>query len=309
MILTKFTSYLPKSINEFMLYCQNQGIRLVMHGSAVSDYFSHHRPNDYDFYILTPLNIFLEKVANNLNIELKKYENYIIFEQKKIFYFINQDNIKIDLNFIDPEVDIHELNLKDERVIITLSSLLFNPENNQLIDEFHGIRDMNRKHINCYQIENFLDSPLSVKCFISYLSHLHGKFSDFSLNESQLPLIRKYLENENYLKYYEEYSWQRLIILTRVLSYSNDGIANAFNFWKQVNLVNFFFSGFDALSVEKIFLNFETSSLEKIITLNKLSKRKLFEDFAVNISKIPVNYYHCMPEKTKLLLTNIQRII
>ncbi len=131
-----------------MLFCQNQEIRLVMHGSAVSDYFTHNIPNDYDFYILTPYNDFLEKVANNLNIQLHKYGKYIIFDNKNIFYFISKDNIKIDLNFIDPDTDIKELNLKDERVIITISSLLFNPETNQLIDDYHGI--MNRKVINCH---------------------------------------------------------------------------------------------------------------------------------------------------------------
>ncbi|MBA2709209.1 MAG: hypothetical protein H0U57_01255 [Tatlockia sp.] len=308
MILTKFNGYLPESINFFIQFCQTQNIKLVMHGSAISDYFTHNMPNDYDFYILSPINDFLEKVATRLNIQLKRYEKYIIYEQKKIFYFINQEKIKIDLNFIDPQTDISELNQKDERVIITISSLLFNPENNILIDEYHGIRDMNRKDISCYQLENFLDSPLSVKCFVSYLSHLHGKFSDFSLMENQLPLIKQYLQNKNYLKYYEEFSWQRIIVLTRVLSHSNAGIINAFNFWKNVDLVKFFFSGYDEFNVEKIFLNVETSPLQKIIDLSNLSKGKFLEDFAYNLSKIPVSYYQCIPQKTKSLLLEIKKL-
>ena len=246
---------LPESVVQFIQTCSIKGLRLVMYGSGVTDWFTDQTPNDYDFFVLGSKSQFIKDIADPAGIHLEKYGDYIA-PVKDVYFFFDNENLKIDLIFLSEKATIDQVcKTLEVRGALTINSMLYDVCSDTIIDRFSAFTDLDARTLKFHNLDNILTASHAVKPLTTYLSYLHGKYPTFKIASDQIQQIKKYLSDDENYHYFNEYYWRSITSIARIFSYSEEGIANVYHYWQEADITKRYLPGIDEGHVKKIMLD------------------------------------------------------
>lgn len=295
-------SNIPQSVRQFIHICLVNNIELVLHGGTITDSFFDIKPNDYDFYVGCTYEHFMMLVGNPMNLTLCRYGDYIT-PSEDVYYCFLEDHEKCDLMFLNDkpfEPDFLYSQLY-KRGIVTISSSLYFLRTNRFVDNYHAITDTMNKTIRLADIQSFSNYEALDKTFVLYFTFLCGKYYDFTVDKEQLEMIRNYIWTHKKMAYFERFPWRIPAGLARIFRYSQVGLENIINYWKQTELFPIFLGNISVNLIEEIFLNIDKSSEEKLYDLNKASNGNIADVFRKSLLQLPQDFVISQNETIQMM--------
>lgn len=192
------------------------GVNAVLVGGAVRDALLGLTPKDLDveFYNLQPEQ--LENALAELDVKCdligKSFGSYLImFEGEKYDFTFPRTEKKLGVGYKGFEIVIEPfLSFEDaaERRDLTINAIMWDLKENQFIDPFNGIDDLENKILRPTSIK-FKEDPLRVLRVMQFISRFEG----FTCHEDLLDFSRDLLiEKQHLVKERVWVEWEKMLI-------------------------------------------------------------------------------------------------
>jgi hypothetical protein len=264
-------------------------------------------PDDYDFFCCCSAET-LKSIAKKNNLDLSPYGSYIL-PAKDIFYGHTEKGTKLDISLIS-DTSLQSLQyLKYTRGLAAPNTFIFFYQQNMYYDLFFGAEAINKKIFSiATKIDTIKKQEVDATFTIFCLSFLHGKHSNFSLDEPSCRLLKLSSPSIKDDSYFSMYPWRVTSDLLRCFTYSNKGIKNIINYWRTMSLERFFFPEITPYFLRAITSNPTLNGLEMLMHINQHSKGKLFKNMSKQIKVIPKSYLEAMKPERKEFIHKIQEL-